>query len=356
MLGVMLGVGLCLAPASPAEAARARATQMPFEAQWEHFKERFLSEDGRVIDTGNKNITHTESQGTGMLFALFANDYRSFNRIWFWTQSHMRRSDGLYAWKWDPDHPEGPITDDNNATDGDLLLAWALLLAGTVWERDQYTEAANEIIAGIEAKIIEPFANRMILRPGVYGYDGFETRTLNLSYCVFPALQEIAAHTRSDIWVDIYRDCLVFVQNANFGRYALPLDWITFDAKGAMAPAPRKPARFGYDAIRVPLYLVWAGHNTPRFIERYRKAWNQFGRRETPPSWINPFTGEAAPYEAANGFLAVRRLVDMAVERNKGRRQVSRRSWLPAVNGGDDYYSASLVMLSTLAALTMGMN
>ena len=34
-------------------------------AEWQAFKTRFVSADGRVIDTGNGNITHSEGQGYG---------------------------------------------------------------------------------------------------------------------------------------------------------------------------------------------------------------------------------------------------------------------------------------------------
>ncbi len=336
------------------DSVRQRGPVVPFTEQWARYKARFMHRDGRIIDTGNRNISHTESQGTGMLFSLFANDPKSFAQIWRWTDSHLRREDGLYSWRYDPSHPDTPVSDPNNATDGDLMIAWALLMAGNVWDRPSYTEAAEGVIDAIEARVVQTFANRHILLPGVQGYDGFGRRTLNLSYCVFPALQEIAAHTRSETWVDIYRDCLMFAQTAAFGDLSLPLDWMTFDEQGALAPAPVKPKRFGYDAIRVPLYLVWAGHNTPRYISRYSAAWRPYPSGEAPPSWIDPFTGETSTYRAANGFLAVRQLVDLAAFRNEG--QISRASQLtfPAVTQDDDYYSASLVMFSTLAAMSMG--
>ncbi len=324
----------------------------PFPDQWSAYKARFVERDGRVIDTGNHNISHTESQGTGMLFALFANDQASFDHIWQWTADHLQRADGLFAWKWDPRKPFGPA-DENNATDGDLMLAWALLMAGNLWDEASYIAAADTIVEAIETKIVEKYADRLILRPGIHGFDDVPgERVLNLSYCVFPALQEIAAHTKSDIWLDIYRDCLVFVKHAGFGDLALPIDWISFDRGGAVSPAPKRPARFGYDAIRVPLYLVWSGHNTPRYIDRFGKAWGDYPTGEAPPSWIDPFTGEHAEYRAANGFLAVRSLVELAIANNAKRLRETERP-LPTISAQDDYYSASLIMFANLAASTL---
>ena len=36
---------------------------------WEHFKLKFITEDGRVVDDGNNNMSHSEGQGIGMLLA-----------------------------------------------------------------------------------------------------------------------------------------------------------------------------------------------------------------------------------------------------------------------------------------------
>ncbi len=333
---------------SEVEGARVQIAA-PFGDQWLSYKTRFLAADGRVVDTGNKHISHTEGQATGMLFALNANDRASFARIWDWTNGHLKRPDGLFSWRWDPARTDNPISDRNNATDGDLMLAWALLLAGESWGVGSYTAAAEEIIRSIEEHLVEPFGDRLVLRPGRAGFEGPGSRILNLSYCVFPALQEIAAHMQSEIWVDVYQDCLYFAQNAGFGRLSLPLDWIALKMDGDLDPAPKRPKRFGYDAIRVPLYLVWAGHDSPRFIERYKSAWQRYSREDSPPSWIDPFTGDHATYRAAQGFLAVRRLVDYALYRHEGARHRAERTRLPAVAKDDDYYSASLVMFSTLA-------
>ena len=45
-----------------------RARQ-PDDTAWRSYKQRFVATDGRVIDTGNKNVSHTEGQGYAMLFA-----------------------------------------------------------------------------------------------------------------------------------------------------------------------------------------------------------------------------------------------------------------------------------------------
>ena len=68
---------------------------------WKQYKNRFLMSNGRILDTNNGNISHSEGQGTAMLFAVTNNDRRSFEQIWRWTVEHLQiRGDALFAWKW----------------------------------------------------------------------------------------------------------------------------------------------------------------------------------------------------------------------------------------------------------------
>jgi endoglucanase len=64
-----------------------------------------------------------------MLLAVMNNDPATFEQVWRWTRNTLLRpSLWLFAWRYDP--IEKRVTDENNASDGDTLIAWALLLAG----------------------------------------------------------------------------------------------------------------------------------------------------------------------------------------------------------------------------------
>ncbi len=346
VLAIMLGMAVCPTPGA-ADGLRT------FRAQWERYQSYFLRDDGRIIDTGNNDVSHTEGQGTAMLFAVFAYDRPSFDRIWRWTFTHLAREDGLFSWKWDPSDGRGPIPDPNNATDGDLLIAWSLLLAADLWQHAPYASAAERIILAMEETVIERFAGRVLLLPAVEGFRNRGVRVLNPSYCVFPALDLIAEHTQRQIWRDAYEGCLALVQSADFGEVRLPVDWIAMTPRGILTPAPDWPTRFGYDAIRVPIYLAWAGHVGPSFLGRFADAWRSVPANQPPPSWIDPITGEKAQYEASTGFYATRQLVTYALLAEAGRTSAAARVVFPGVSRKDDYYSASLVMFASLAALTL---
>src|SRR5690606_35742374 len=125
------------------------------------------------------------------LLAYLAGDAATFGRIWTFTRTEMMiRDDGLVAWSWDPTRfPR--ITDVNNATDGDLLIAYALALAGRAWNRPEYTAAATGLADAIGRVAIRRHGSRVILMPGAAGFgagDRADGPVVNLSYWVFEAL------------------------------------------------------------------------------------------------------------------------------------------------------------------------
>ena len=70
---------------------------------WQLFRTRCITADGRVIDAENGGVSHSEGQGWGMLFAVAFDDRRTFDRILNWTAGNLRRPrDALHAWRYDP--------------------------------------------------------------------------------------------------------------------------------------------------------------------------------------------------------------------------------------------------------------
>lgn len=308
--------------ASPAPSAAVQAAARAFLSA-------HLQTDGRIVDNGNGGITHTEGLGVGLLCAQALNDRASFDRI-FGFCGHLRRPDGLYSWKYVPGHG---VADYNNASDGDLYLAWALLRAGLRWSDRTLLQAAAASGAALRTHCVAKTNFGPVLLPGVVGFLQGSTAIVNPSYWAFRAFSEIAAIDMPEPWQELRRTGLSILESARFGSEGLPADWLILT--DPLTPWRERPARFGYEAIRIPLFLTWAAEGTHPAL----RACAQY-MRASFPAWTALDHSERANYSAPPGFEAVARLT---------RRAVFGTPYISPVAQGD-YYSLNLTALSALAA------
>lgn len=240
-------------------------------SEWDAYRERFVAGDGRVVDDGNGGISHSEGQGYGLLLAFLAGNRPDFERIWSFTQKElMLRDDGLAVWKWDP-AARPPVADINNASDGDILIAYALARAGAGWGEDRFTGKAREIAQALARTSVFEHRGRLLLRPGVSGFDAGARRdgpVVNLSYWVFEALAAFEALAPETDWRKLAQDGRKLIAEAGFGARGLPPDWLSL--AGAPKPAEGFPAEFSYNALRIPLYLMRAGDGDMEVLRRLR--------------------------------------------------------------------------------------
>lgn len=302
-------------------------------AGWQHYKSRYMLPEGRIIDTGNHNVSHTEGQGYAMLLAVNYNDRATFDTLLKWTNQHLYRKDiGLYSWRYDP-AATPPVADINNAADGDTLIAWALLQAGDKWKQPDYTAASNALQAALIKHNVIKFAGYSLLLPGASGFNQTSSVTLNPSYFIFPAWQAFYQAGHLKVWNDLTTDSIKILALMRFGDPQLPTDWVTLRADGALAPSDRWPSRFSFDAVRIPLYINWAQRNSLA-LGPYVAYWRQFDRLATP-AWVDVLTGAKADFMLSPGMLAIRD----AIMGNGA--QVNDN-----IQPQEDYYSASLRMLT----------
>lgn len=323
----MLALGVAAAAASP-------RGMLADEPMWDAYKARFVLPSGRTVDTANGGITHSEGQGYAMLLALAADDPATFARLEAFTRVEMAlRDDGLIAWRWE----EGRgVTDLNNATDGDMLIAWALHEAHLAGWGEDYGRRARALVEAI-APVLPDHAGRPVIAPGRDGFDADERggRLVNLSYWVFPALESLASLDPSyDALAESGRDLL-----DRAIADGVPTDWTRLDADGVPRPAPDPggaEAALAYNAVRLPLYLAWSRDGHGPLLKALAGTWPQ-GEPATVPASGGP--GEPM---GGHGYRAVAALSECA--RSGTRFPDALRSGLDA-----HYYPASLHLLSVLA-------
>jgi endoglucanase len=322
-----LGLWLMLAVA-PALAA---------DAGWTRFAERFIEASGRVVDTANAGISHSEGQGYGMLLAQANDDRATFDRLWNWTRVTLGvRGDALFAWKWTA-QPTGHVADRNNASDGDLLIAWALARAGEHWHDTGYTTAARAILRDLRRTMVVPSRWGPLLMPGEYGFEHQGRRVVNLSYWVFPAFDVAAQVDPDPVWAALKQSGLDLLEQARFGRWRLPPDWLAVAADGQLSLADEMGRRYGYNAIRIPLYLRWAGLASPARWQGFEAFWHAFdaapARPVTTDLGDDSVDADAAPAAIAASIASLRQpqRVDLPVDALR------------------DYYPSALYLLTRIA-------
>ncbi len=318
---------------------------------WSLFKKRFVSPQGRVIDTGNADVTHSEGQGYGLLLAEAYGDRSTFDRIWNWTKDNLqtRPDDKLLSWLWKPGADGGgSVADPNNASDGEILVAWALLRASARWNVYAYQQSAAGILVDLRRLAVKEMPDGPVLLPGVEGFVKADGIVLNPSYDIFPAFELFAKTFPGSGWEALSRSGLKITGEARFGNWALTPDWVLAGEKG-FSPAPQFPPDFGYNAIRVPLHVAWQNPRSP-LLEPFANFWKQFPDLSKMPASVNLETNTFGPDPALPGMQAIARFV-LACQSGT---RLSVRD-IPPLMSEEPYFSASLKMLTKVAVReTMG--
>lgn len=345
--------GFLLAAPGHAQVAAPNPAAMDLgRREWWAFRSRYLMADGRIVDTGNRNVSHSEGQGFSMLLAVRADDRASFERMWGWTRRHLARPrDALHVWRYRPG-AANPTDDGNNATDGDLFLAWALIEAGQAWGVAEHTQAGQAIGRDILRLLLRGAGGMTLLLPGARGFDRRDHLVVNPSYYCFPAIRRIAAALPDPAWVRVASDGILLLRAARFGRWGLPPDWLMVGKADRRLSLPSNWApRFSYDAVRVPLYLGWGGLGGEPPVQAAAAFWADNQHRDLP-AWTDLSTNAVAPYRASPGIAAIAGFAG-ALSRRQPRMQSGAST---PTDPMPDYYSGALTALVSLARRDSGAN
>lgn len=222
------------------------------------FLDTYVDPDGRVVRRDEGGDTVSEGQAYALLVAVALDDRATFDRVWAWTASNLRRPDGLLSWRW----ADGAVVDGEAAADADLDAAWALSLAARRWPLGGYARPARELASAIGAlETVAAGEGRTVLAAGPWavGATGAgDAAAVNPSY-LSPVADAVLAQAG-------YIDAAAAASRAAGGRHVvtalldergIPTDWARVGADGTVSPADGATGggdgRFGWDAVRVSL-------------------------------------------------------------------------------------------------------
>ena len=256
-----------LAAALPVLAERPTAGS-ELATTWRGYCMEFIQSDGRVLDRSEGDRSTSEGQAYAMARAVWMDDQETFQRVRDWTRDNLQGGEPtrLPAWNWGRSESGAwEVLDTNPASDADIWMAFALLMAAERWDASHYAEQAIGLLEQIwnqETLLVGP---RRFLLPGPWAIHESPLR-LNPSY-VFPsAFRLFAAADPAHAWNTLLDDSywLLEVTRRSDG---LPPDWVWFDLEVmqfASAPEGQEQGTaFGYEALRIPWVLaadtIWYG-------------------------------------------------------------------------------------------------
>jgi len=225
-------VGSCM-PATNAAALSGQIAQA--YATW---TKNFVQNDHIVAPEQQNHIT-SEAMGYGMIIAAAMGDKTAFDKFWGYVQTKL--SGGLMNWREDGS---------GSASDADLDIAYALLMAGGQWG-GSYASAGNTMAGNIASKDV---SNSLIT-----GGSQFAQANYNASYFSPAAMRKLTG-------LSGFVDANYTKVNANITHTVsgVPTDWASktdgspSDAGGASVTSEITDGTngaMGYDAARVPYRL-----------------------------------------------------------------------------------------------------
>jgi endoglucanase len=285
------------------------------------FLAAYVRPDGRVWRPDQGGDTVSEGQAYGLLLAEAAGRDDMFGRIWQWTQDHLQRPDGLFAWHADA---AGHILDPGSASDADLLIAWALLRYGGPGAAGLHQDGRQVADAVLAHEVVTLPGGTPVLTAGPWAAG--RPTTLDPSYWSLPALTSLARLTGNAQWLRMADSAVALTARLTRNGALLPPDWAEMTPDGAVYP---QTARYGLDAQRT---VIWFAVSCVPQARTLAAGWwrllrlpgrpralalNLDGRILTPVANALPFVAAASAADAAGDAGASRSLLNQAASQQR---------------------------------------
>lgn len=222
---------------------------------YEFYKQNFMSKDGRIIDYDKNNITTSEGQSYIMLRSLAVNDKKTFDLSYQWAKNNLQRQDKLFSWLWGK-NPQGKYTvlDENSASDADVDIAFALILAYEKWNKNEYLQDAKNIINSIWNKETRRIGSYLLLAPGAK--QNIEKKIeINPSYFAPYEFRFFQKYDDLHDWNCIIDSSYYYLYQVMAKTQTnLPPNWFLIQ-DGQIVLENSERSDFSYDAIRVFLRI-----------------------------------------------------------------------------------------------------
>ncbi|MFC6274231.1 glycosyl hydrolase family 8 [Levilactobacillus tangyuanensis] len=348
----------------PVPAAAKTSQSMTWYNQW---KRAYVGGKAQKYVRSNNGqgptTTLSEGQGYGMLATVLAakkgaNAHGTYNQMYRYYRSH-RVSSQYPLMQWQQTMQNGKLkstgSQRNSATDGDLDIAYSLILADKKWGSRQvnYHQAALKLLKAIKQKEINSTTKLpMMGNWATSAYDQQKLRTADLTMGYF---RQFAAFSHDKSWNTVAsRSQLAVKKLSARQKTGLFPDFILATGKSiklrAVKPFSIESAtdnQVGYNACRVPWRLaqtVKLTHNgvTKRALNKQLTFFNKQKRITA----VYTLGGKAVNHYANTAFTAPIHVAAITMRKSSLAKKTAKQ--LPKKIETNNYFSATLQVVTAL--------
>jgi endo-1,4-beta-D-glucanase Y len=215
----------------------------------------------RVCIDEDSAITISEGMGYGMLLTAYFGEKEIFDRLFaFYKSKRTAHAFNLMAWGVTCES----VVDTGSATDGDLDVAFALIIAHYQWGED-YLKEAKDIISILKEHYFVSCNGVYTMKPG--GHFGGCGLT-DISYYTPAYFRVFAKETKDAFWDTVAAHSYTILHNGANDVTGLVPDWQSYDGIPGGNPHSGRIDYYCYDASRTPwrmaLDYLWNGNEDAR--------------------------------------------------------------------------------------------
>ena len=242
----------------------------------QHFLNRYVMSDGRVVRIDQGGDTVGEGQAYGMLLAAAIGDSTRFDAIWMWTQNNLRRPDALISFLW----RDGHVVDPQAASDADLDASRALLVAACRFHRPALRQQALQLGKAIMNVEVASSQGQPVLTAGPWAIT--PQLIVNPSYFSPASFLALRAASGDSRWSSLAASSRSITGTLTSPPARLPPDWARLEG-GRVVPIgspsdPQATPRFGFDAVRTLVRM--AEDPDPAGRQLAARAWPVFAGQD----------------------------------------------------------------------------
>lgn len=261
------------------------AERTMLNALWASYKDEYWeASSGRTLDRQQNDITTSEGQSYTMLRAVWVSDKPTFDQTWKFTKEQLQHDDdSLFSWRWGEkaDGTFGVLTDQggqNAASDAEVDIALALLMAAERWQQMAYLDEAKRIINDTwEKEVVTVNGSHYLAANDLEKFSENDTAIINPSYFAPYAFKAFAKvdEDKSHDWEKLATDSYAILNQSidlaldKETSAGLPPDWMLVNKQTGEITAANQPnltTNYSYDALRTPwrIALDWQWNKDPR--------------------------------------------------------------------------------------------